>query len=133
MDGNRKNLFTLAGNIICKEREYKPVFSGDNIANADLFLYQVFNGLELEGLYCWCSWSPMLYVYADGNKDFWMRLKSKKFCKKIMPIFGVSTLDKLIEKIHKCKHDKNFSYNGSWSTAKDILDCIKADEIATRP
>lgn len=133
LDGNDKNLYTLAGHIIYNKREYKPVFSGSNIANADLFLYQIFNGLELDGLYCWRTWYPMLYIYTDGNRDFWKRLKSRRFCKKIMPIFGVNTLDKLVEKIRKCKHERNFMYSRGRSTAKDILNCLEVNEIATLP
>ena len=87
----------------------------------------------LSNLYFWCTWNPMLYIYSDGNKEFWKRLQSKRFCVKIMPIFVVSTLDELIEKIRKCKHDRNFMYSRGWSSAKGIMEYISFDEIAKTP
>lgn len=37
--------YTLAGHLLCTEREYLPIYTGRKMAEADLFLYQVNNGL----------------------------------------------------------------------------------------
>ena len=87
MDGDLPRKFTLTGHYVCTEREYMPIYSGRSMANADLFLYQVYKGLELDGLTQWGPWFPVLYVYADEYDSMWKRLKSKRFCEKVMPIF----------------------------------------------
>lgn len=134
MDGDLPRKFTLTGHYVCTEREYMPIYSGRAMANADLFLYQVYNGLELDGLTQWGPWFPVLYVYADEYDSMWKKLKSKRFCEKVMPIFGVKTLQELKERIAKCKPDRNYHYSGAWhGTASAILNWVKLDEMGTLP
>lgn len=128
---NRK--FTLTGHLMVTKREFKPIYTRNNLANADLFLYQVFNGIKLEKLNSGEMWFPMLYLYSDDNKIFWSKLKSKRFCRKIMAVFGITTIDALKERISKCKYDINYRYTGSLKSAIVILNCVEFDEIATIP
>lgn len=44
----KKNKYTLLGDIICNEREKKPIYTIETITQTDLFLYQVFNALNLK-------------------------------------------------------------------------------------
>lgn len=37
-----KNKYTLMGDTICNKREKLPIFTSEDIAEADLFLYQVY-------------------------------------------------------------------------------------------
>ena len=128
------NKYTLTGHYLCKEREYKPIYSGKAMANADLFLYQVYNGLNLEKLSERGIWFPRLYVYADQYDSIWLMLKSKRFCNKIFPLFGVNSIDELKERIEKCVYDKDCHYSNSWSSsASAILSWIKLDEVAVLP
>ena len=134
LDDTLKGKFTLTGHLIVSKRELKPIFSRRNIANADLFLYQVYNGLGLEKLtYYNSKWFPTLYIYSDDNKCFWNKLKSKRFCEKIMPVFGVTTISELKNRIGLCHYDERYRYAGSFDSAVAILNCIKVDEIATLP
>ena len=133
LDTNLRKYFSITGYFICEKGEYKPIYSGRSIANADLFLFQVYNGLSLGDLYDGYPWFPQLYVYSDGNYNFWKRLKSEQFCKKIMPIFGVYTVVELKDRIAKCKHLNDYKYSGSLKSAIAILDCVKLDQIATLP
>lgn len=134
MDGDLPRKFTLTGHYVCTEREYMPIYSGRAIANADLFLYQVYNGLELDSLTQWGPWFPVLYVYADEYDSMWKKLKSKRFCKKVQPIFGVSTLQELKERIAKCKPDREYHYSGAWhGNASAILTWVKLDEMGSLP
>ena len=104
------------------------------MANADLFLYQVYNALGLEDLTQLIAWFPTLYVYAEKYDSMWKRLSSKRFCEKVMPIFGVKTIDELKEKISKCIFDRNYRYNNGWvGAASAILSWVKIDDIATLP
>ena len=51
LSGELKNKLTLTGHYLCNEREYLLFNSGKKLAEADLFLHQVYNGLGLERTY----------------------------------------------------------------------------------
>lgn len=134
MDGDLSRKYTLVGHFICTEREYMPIYSAKAMANADLFLYQIYNGLDLDGLTEYGAWFPTLYIYADEYDSIWKRLKSKKFCEKIMLAFGVTTIDSLKGCIEKCTYDGNYRYFEAWhGAASAILTWIKAEDVATLP
>ena len=134
MDGDLSRKYTLTGHFIYNEREYLPIYSGKAIATADLFLYQVYNGLELDGLTKWSAWFPTLYVYAEKYESMWKRLKSKCYCEKIMPIFRVNTIQELKNRIAKCETDRDYHYSGDWGgCASNILSWVKIDEVGILP
>lgn len=134
MPGGLSTKYTLAGHFIVNEREYLPVYSGRTMANADLFLYQVYNGLKLDDLTRRFAWFPTLYVYADKYDSVWKKLRSVQFCKKIMPVFGVNTMDDFKERISHCTYDRDMRYShGFAEPAPAILTFIKPEEIGTLP
>lgn len=134
LEAGLKNKFTLTGHYLCMEREYLPVYTGKKIAEADLFLYQIYDGLDLQGLTKTYAWFPTCYIYAEQYTSMWQRLKSKRYCEKIEPLFGVSTIGELIERLNKCKMDWNIRYSGGFADpAPVIMSYIKVDEIATLP
>lgn len=67
------------------------------------------------------------------DKPMWKKLKSKNFCEKIMPIFGVKSIDELKKKIEKCVSDNMMRYRESGYAATAILDWVKIEEIAALP
>ncbi|MBO6297611.1 MAG: TIR domain-containing protein [Lachnospiraceae bacterium] len=124
--------YTLTGHYIVNDHEYLPIYSGKAMANADLFLYQAYNALELDELTEYGPWFPTLYIYADEYDSMWKRLASKKFCEKIMPVFGVKSIDDLKKRISKCVYDKDYHYRGAWlGAASAIQTWIKIEQIAT--
>lgn len=126
--------YTLTGHYIVTEREYLPIYSGKMIAGADLFLYQVCKGLDLDGLIRGYVWFPTLYIYANHDDSRWMKLKSRQFCKKVMPVFGVEDIDGLKERLSRCTSDPNYRYvHGFTAPAPAILDYIKIDEVGILP
>ena len=126
--------YTVVGNYVIKNHEYLPIYSGKAMANADLFLFQVYDALELEDITSWYQWFPTLYVYADNGDSLWKRLKSKQFCKKIMPLFGVKTIDELVERVRRCEKVDGMRYShGFAGVAPAILTIIQLDEIAKLP
>lgn len=134
IDGELSRKYTLLGHYVYNEREYKPIYSGRSLANADLFLYQVYNGLDLEKITQYYGWFPTMYIYSDGNSSIWKKLKSKRFCEKIKAVFGASSIDELKDRISNCIHDQNYHYSGAWpGAATAILDLIKLEDIATLP
>lgn len=128
----QKNKFTLLGHTVCTEREKLPIFTKEAIAEADLFLYQIRNALDLaedkerwQGLY----WYPTCYVYCNASPTEWKKMRSRKFCQKMFVLFGVSTIEDLKAAISKCHSDREMRYNGSFDSAASILSCIKLEEI----
>lgn len=129
-----KSKYTLTGHYLCNEREYPPIYTGRNIANADLFLYQVYNGLGLEDLTRGYAWFPTCYIYADRHDSIWERLISKRFCEKIMPLFGVITIDDLKERIALCTPDRDMRYRRGYPmSATAILNWIKLEDVGILP
>lgn len=57
------------------------------------------------------------------------KMKSRRFCKKMMELFGVEKIDELKIVVGKCTFDENMKYSGSWDAAPAILSSIKVDEI----
>lgn len=129
-----RNKYTLTGHYLCNEREYLPIYSGRKMANADLFLYQVYNGLGLENLTEYHEWFPTCYVYADEYDSIWKRLRSKRFCEKVMPLFGVNKIDSLKERISHCTENRDMRYSrGFAAPASAILSWINLEDIGILP
>lgn len=129
-----KTKFTLLGDTICNVREKLPIYSRESMAEADLFLYQIKEGLNLvenENSYRLSYWFPTLYVYANGEPCEWKKLKSIKFCTKLFPLFGVTNIEELKQRISKCKYDQGMRYSSSFDSAKAILNTIKVDDIGS--
>ena len=129
-----KDKFTLMGNTLCTEREKLPIFSGEAIAEADLFLYQIKNAFELveeESGWRETYWFPTCYVYCKTWPAEWMKMRSRKFCQKLFPLFGVSTIEELQTLVSKCVVDREMRYSRSFNPAPAILSCIKLDEIGS--
>lgn len=129
-----KNKYTLMGHVLCNEREKRPIYTSEAIAQADLFLYQIFNALNVIndeyqpfGMY----WFPTCYIYASEYCNEWEYLKSRKHCEKMFDLFGVSTIEELKDVISKCTQDRDMKYNGAFRSAPAIMNCIKLDDIAS--
>jgi len=125
--GNPK-LLTLAGDIATK-REKKPIIKQESIANADLILYQMSCALESQPY----KWFPILYIYCSSpyRSTIWTRLKSKKHCEKLFPLFGVNSFSELKKLIGRCEYDKQYKYDNAFNGAPNILSSIKLEEIGT--
>lgn len=130
---NLSRKYTLTGHYLVSERAYMPIYTPKSIANADLFLYQVYKGFNIDTLIGNDAWFPTLYVYADMHDSMWKRLCSKAFCEKVMPVFGVTTINDLKEVISKCGGENKFGYTGTYRKASSILDWIDIENIASLP
>lgn len=118
-------LYTLTGKMLI-QREKKPILTAKALAKADVILYQLLNILELHD-----SWFPVSYVYYKDGDTMWIRLKSKKYCQKVLPLFGTATIEELKEKIAKVKIDRDMRHQNCSECAPNILSSIKLEEIAS--
>lgn len=129
------NKITVIGDTLCNEREKLPIYTKEKIAQADLFLYQVFNALNVpindKYVPFEMNWFPVCYIYVNDKIDEWEHLKSKKYCEKMFDLFGVTTVDELKERISRCEINKDIRYRNLYKVAPVILNYIKIDEIAT--
>lgn len=129
-----KNKYTLMGDVICNQREKLPIYTRDAIAETDLFLYQVCNAYDLaENEHSWRApyWFPTFYIYAKNMPIEWGKMKSRRYCEKMMVLFGVDSIDNLKAAIGKCTFDQQMKYSGSWDAAPAILSFIKVEDIGT--
>ena len=128
----KKHCLTLLGDTIYKEREKKPYFTGEAMAEADLFLYQIKNALPQSNnirLGVDTLWFPTLYVYCKESPSEWKRMISRGFCKKMFDLFGVNDIDSLKKCISKCTYDSEMRYLSSGETAPAILSSINLEDI----
>lgn len=117
---------TLAGEILVR-REKKPIITKASLANADVVLYQLFSVLRLEGKPS--SWFPLVYHYCGEYQPMWQKLKSKAYCEKIMPLFGVKTIEELKQAVERNTPDRGMRHDGAFESAPIILNSVKLDEI----
>lgn len=133
-ESEKKDLFTLMGNTLCCEREKYPIYTKETLAQADLFLYQVFNAFDLVSestSYRDSCWFPTCYVYAGERMYEWEKMKSRKYCEKMYVLFGVENVEKLKNVISKCTYERDMHYRGSFDAALAILNYIKIEDIGS--
>ena len=130
-----KRHHTLMGDELCKRREKLPIYTKQNLAGTDLFLYQVFSGLDMtlgDEPRLDAYWFPTCYIYAHGSLEEWIKMKSKQYCERYMfSLFGVHSIDQLKERLSKCIFDEKMRYNRCFDSAPAILNSISLDEIGS--
>ena len=129
----KPNLLCLAADLLQK-REKLPILTSKAIVEADIILYQLSDALGMTEQFG-RAWFPRLYVYLSpmygGGQDIWTRMVSAKHCEKILPLFGVRTIDEMKEVVQKNKDNgRDMRYQDSFDTAPTILHSIKLENIA---
>lgn len=120
--------YTLTGEILAK-REKKPIITKTSLANADVVLFQLFSVLGLEGEPPF--WFPVIYYYCAECQPMWQKLKSKAYCEKIMPLFGVKTIEELTQAVERNTGDGDMRHRGAFESAPVIRSSVKLDEIGS--
>lgn len=87
--------------------------------------------LRLLSLFPSIAGFSVCYVYAPEGTSMWKKLISRRFCEKIMPLFGVSTIGELKERISKCTLDRNYRYSSGFAYSVPlILSYVELDNVA---
>ena len=129
---NQTRYFSYAAQLLT-EREKMPILTKQLFAETDLLLYQlstIFIFDNTESLSDFWKWFPTMYPYVK-RKDLWIKLKSKSFCEKILPLFGVKTITELKLSISKATYDNSIRHNRAWESAPNILSYISIEQIGT--
>ena len=61
----------------------------------------------------------------------WGKMVSRRYCDKMMQLFGVNDIEDLKNVISRCTLERDMKYHGSFSPALPILSSIKIEEIGT--
>lgn len=61
----------------------------------------------------------------------WGKMKSRRYCEKMVVLFGVDSLNSLKVAVGKCAFNDVMKFSGSWDAAPAILNCIKVEDIGT--
>jgi hypothetical protein len=124
------NYHSLASHILVA-REKHPVITKQSIVEADLLLYQMSLIFQSSSY----PWFPFTYCYRHEyeTQDIWVKMVSKKYCERIFPLFGVSSIVKLREIIANCNTNREIRYPSSFEVAPLIQHSITVDEIGTLP
>lgn len=127
-----KQQITPIGHIVCVEREIHPVYTKRAIADTDLLLFQILDGLEL-GIADSPAWYPICYIYSEMEHSIWQKLISRNFCQGFFSLFGVKSLDSLKKKISKCRNHPARVYDNVIIPAPPIQHFINMQDIGTLP
>lgn len=128
------NYSSLAAYMLYNETEFKPGYSKEDFAEADLFLYQVYDYIGLGKLDDGNVWIPLCYPYTEKSTSIWNKLESRLFCEKIKILFGCTTIDELKKILSKENDSKGVRYpNGTVIYPRGILSVIDLNSIATLP
>jgi hypothetical protein len=122
-------LATLQGDLLIK-REYKPILTKESLSNADVVLCQLYRML-LKDKAIWFYWYPISYIYSDTRIKFWMRMKSRKYCEYVLPLFSAGSIQELKDLIDANGKKSFEGYSRARRSPMCIFDSIKPDEIGS--
>lgn len=109
--GASRRLHSFTADIAVK-RVKEPLITQESFAQADIFICQMSFALKIRDF--GFSWFPLSYVYAKNASSFWVKLVSRQFCEKILPLFNAKSIDDLKRIIQENPVDSNYSYSGTW-------------------
>lgn len=123
-------LITLQGEMLIL-RERKPILTKESITNADLVLYQLYPLIDANAA-TYQRWYPTTGIYHRGKQDFWIKMKSKKYCMQIAALFGVVSIEQLKQEIalsnDRTRGEMQSNYHEKF---KAIEYSIKLDEVGS--
>lgn len=108
----------------------EPIITTEYFAQTDIILSQLSFALKIVN-YNGCGWFAASYVYSKDYDNIWIRLSSKKYCQKILPLFGVNTIEELKRIIEDNPVKGGFGYPGSWNYIPRIPQRLGQYEIAS--
>lgn len=120
-------LYSLASEILSKRSPIHTVTFKD-IAKIDIILCQLSFIYFLDE---YKGWFPYTYVYFPECESIWHKLISRKYCKKILPLFDVTNINEMKTKISECKIPQGYSYSGSFHSAPQITLGISIEQIGS--
>ncbi len=129
LNSSFSNHIAPAGKILV-ERERKPLLTKTTLSNADIVLYQLGELLKIKNSRS-KHWFPISYIYHEQIQPIWQKLESMAYCKKILPLFGVKSIDDLKFLINEYQQDETVMYPTACDHAPFITNSINVDDIGS--
>ena len=125
-----KQRISIVSDII-EKRPYEPILNKKSFAYADVLLTQLSFALEINEANWY--WFALTYnnVGLYGFDGMWNKLQSRRYCERIMPLFGVKTVEELIDVIKKHPVEREYRYNNLIYTIPSIPWQFKGNVIAS--
>jgi hypothetical protein len=125
-----KQTVSIVSDIISK-RPYEPIINKKTFSYADVLITQLSFALEINE----ADWYWFAITYNNlgmyGFEGMWNKLQSREYCNKLLPLFGVDTVDKLIEVIKQHPVPREYCYPGMYLKIPSIPTQFKENEIAS--
>lgn len=125
----RDRLFSKTADIVVKHVK-EPILTQEYYAQTDIIISQLSFALRTSEIKEW-GWFALSYVYSKNRDDIWIRLSSKRYCTKILPLFGVNTIEELKLLIKNNPVKEQFGYQDDWHSIPQIPLQIREYEIAS--
>ena len=125
---HKENLISKTANMIVS-RVKEPIITKESFAETDIFLTQMSFALKISDYERY--WFALSYIYADNPENLWVRLSSKEYCEKILPLFGASSIDELKKIIAANPVTPTCRYPNAWDSIPPIPLQIGNYEIAS--
>lgn len=127
---SHKQRISIVSDIIAK-RPYEPIINKKTFAFADVLLTQLSFAFDINevGFY----WFAQTYNNVDiyGYDGMWNKLQSRQYCEKVMPLFGVTSVEQLITMIKTHSVTREYYYPGLFTRIPSIPWQFKENEIAS--
>ncbi len=129
---------TSNGTGLFETRELQPCWTKQKIQKADLFLFQMSEFKNRDADTRAGIWIPVTAThYGDMPPVGWSKLVSKRQCGRMLPLFGLETIEELKSALEKtaeaarCQHWDTLAYEWVLDTIPDITHEIRPDKIGS--
>lgn len=126
--GEKLRLISLTADTAVK-RIKEPLITKESFSETDIFLCQMSFSLKIRQANSY--WFPLTYIYADNLNNIWIKLSSRQYCKKILPLFGVETIDELKKIIQENPVKDGYGFQSAWYPVPKIPLKIGDDDFAS--
>ena len=134
--GTSQNAGPFSASIVVK-RVKEPLITQETLTETDIFICQMSFALKNgKGPF---SWFPMTYLYASSRPfainiiSIWKKLSSRQYCEKILPLFGVKSIDELKQLIQENPVETGYGYSSAFYKIPKIPLIINKYDIASLP
>lgn len=132
-EGNHR--FSITGDLLVT-REQKPCWTAEKIRQADVFLFQIgefMNRNDKSKIFIWYPMTAAHFYYSKSQ--IWPKLVSKTYCKRLLPLFELKSIDELKAELNKTKDMSREMRWGCSSAAiggiPGIYNCVEIDQIGS--
>lgn len=128
--------FSIVGDLLVS-RELKPYWTAQKIRQADVFLFQIGEFINRNDSSKSFIWYPVTAAhFYHMTSPLWQKLISKMYCRRMLPLFELSTIEELQAELRKTAEMSQAMKWGWGSSAAfggipGIVNCVEIDKIGS--